>query len=46
MDETQDNFNTVNQSPWLVRAEITCLKMVTFIYLIVIGPSEDMKEKD
>lgn len=36
-------FTTVYQLTWLVRAEITYIKMITFIYVIVIKPSEDMK---
>lgn len=43
MDETQDNFNTVNQLTWLVRPEITGRKMGTFIYVTVIRPSEDIR---
>lgn len=43
MDETQDNFNTVNQLTWLLRPKITRIMMGTFIYVIVIRHSEDIR---
>lgn len=43
MDEMYDNFNTVNQLTWLLRPKITGMKMGTFIYVIVIRPSEDIR---
>lgn len=43
MDETHDNFNTVNQLTWLLRPKITGMKMGTFIYVIVIRLSEDIR---